>query len=546
MTLYLPLAADLRHDARQNSQPNPNVSLGSCYYAAGSEAGSNFIPCGNSAFGFYTCCQAGDNCISGNACFNYRDQITYLASCTDPSYSAASCPNKGSYGDQQWSGIVQCSAQAGTWANCEEASGAVAVGDANPSCTCAGRPPLFTAAAFLAPKAQLPLTAGGSISWYSGFAPPSGLTPTGRPSSSSTTRPNSSNPTTTSSSTTTPTSSANNSPSPSPSAPSSSNNSPPPTAPPGSDDSSTVSSSGPLQTSTTGGAAVGGTGSSSSSTTDGSSLSTGSKIGIGVGTAAAGLLLIGLIAFLLIARRRRHRDARFDDNGNGSSYGGAFDAVPSPPAPQPGAGYAAGGGGGPWMPPQQHQHQQRPWDQPMQQQQRPYGNHPSYYRPPAAGTATGAAGPFAGTNAKTRRQPEPVMLDGTPVSPNRRSELPGDSTYDYPVSTASPVTTATSGVGPGSPSPPSTVDHNNYNGVLQPEREGGGGRGLFVVNPDIGSRGSPNLAAAEPERKRQDLLYQGQYEQYHTQQQQQQPVRGPGPGSAPIDLRQTIQSRFRK
>ncbi|KAH7029509.1 uncharacterized protein B0I36DRAFT_364043 [Microdochium trichocladiopsis] len=164
--------------ARQNSSPNPNISAGKCYYKAGAEAADNFIPCGNSAFGHYTCCQVGDNCIAADACFNYSQGITYIASCTDPTYRSPSCPQKGTVPNQQWSGITQCDAAAGTWVNCQEAPDAVVVRDANPSCTCAGRKPLFTASAFLEPIAQLPPVKGASISWFKGHEPGPSLTPT--------------------------------------------------------------------------------------------------------------------------------------------------------------------------------------------------------------------------------------------------------------------------------------------------------------------------------------------------------------------------------
>lgn len=49
---------------------NPLVSEGTCYYAAGKEANSVYIPCGNDAFGVYACCMNGDTCLSSNACYN--------------------------------------------------------------------------------------------------------------------------------------------------------------------------------------------------------------------------------------------------------------------------------------------------------------------------------------------------------------------------------------------------------------------------------------------------------------------------------------------
>lgn len=48
------------------------VSKGTCYYKAGAQANSAYIPCGNSAYGVYSCCMAGDQCLSSNACYNVK------------------------------------------------------------------------------------------------------------------------------------------------------------------------------------------------------------------------------------------------------------------------------------------------------------------------------------------------------------------------------------------------------------------------------------------------------------------------------------------
>jgi hypothetical protein len=75
------------------------VSNGTCYTKAGEKLDKSFIPCGNSAFGFQTCCGAGDNCLADNACFGkhgdgYGSDLTYQAGCTDPDYKDKSCPDK--------------------------------------------------------------------------------------------------------------------------------------------------------------------------------------------------------------------------------------------------------------------------------------------------------------------------------------------------------------------------------------------------------------------------------------------------------------------
>jgi hypothetical protein len=73
---------------------NPLISNGTCYYQAGEEADSVFIPCGNDALGHKTCCGAGDKCLSSRACYNARYGLTYLVGCSDPDYRDPSCPDK--------------------------------------------------------------------------------------------------------------------------------------------------------------------------------------------------------------------------------------------------------------------------------------------------------------------------------------------------------------------------------------------------------------------------------------------------------------------
>lgn len=87
------------------SDPNIFVSNGTCYSAAGRRLHESFIPCGNAAFGHHTCCGAGDFCLEENSCWGkhgegYGSELTYMAGCTDPTYSDPSCPKKefgGSY-----------------------------------------------------------------------------------------------------------------------------------------------------------------------------------------------------------------------------------------------------------------------------------------------------------------------------------------------------------------------------------------------------------------------------------------------------------------
>lgn len=60
------------------AQENRLVSNGTCYYAAGKQADSVYIPCGNDAFGVYACCMNGDVCLSSNACYNSQCTSTTI------------------------------------------------------------------------------------------------------------------------------------------------------------------------------------------------------------------------------------------------------------------------------------------------------------------------------------------------------------------------------------------------------------------------------------------------------------------------------------
>jgi hypothetical protein len=74
------------------------LSNGTCYYAKGKESDDEMIPCGNAAYGHISCCQAGDFCMSSDACFNAEFGVTYLTGCTDKDYADNSCPDKKAWG----------------------------------------------------------------------------------------------------------------------------------------------------------------------------------------------------------------------------------------------------------------------------------------------------------------------------------------------------------------------------------------------------------------------------------------------------------------
>lgn len=70
------------------------VSNGTCYTGPYLEADEDMIPCGNDANDHAACCQAGDNCLESNVCFNGEFGVTYIAGCSDVTYEHPSCPHK--------------------------------------------------------------------------------------------------------------------------------------------------------------------------------------------------------------------------------------------------------------------------------------------------------------------------------------------------------------------------------------------------------------------------------------------------------------------
>lgn len=60
--------AQARKIKRQSE--NNLISSGTCYYGPGLVADSVYIPCGNTAFGNFHCCEAQSNCLSNNACYD--------------------------------------------------------------------------------------------------------------------------------------------------------------------------------------------------------------------------------------------------------------------------------------------------------------------------------------------------------------------------------------------------------------------------------------------------------------------------------------------
>ncbi|KAK8058557.1 hypothetical protein PG994_009005 [Apiospora phragmitis] len=172
---------------------NVLISNGTCYKSTDEESYRDYIPCGNVASGqHYQCCSKGDICLSSNACFNIGDsQNTYLAGCTDQSYKADACPNKGVYAMQEWVGLTHCDGEHNKrgldvdWLGCDEDLGQPSVTSGNRTCDCTNRAdmvPLFTDGQILTKHASLPRTLSGTIIFVEGYKPTAASSPTQQPS----------------------------------------------------------------------------------------------------------------------------------------------------------------------------------------------------------------------------------------------------------------------------------------------------------------------------------------------------------------------------
>ncbi|RYP76076.1 hypothetical protein DL770_007294 [Monosporascus sp. CRB-9-2] len=93
---------------------------GTCYRSRDAEADGEFMPCGNAGYfnSHFACCSSGDQCLSSNACYNFKRDITYIAGCTDPAYSHPSCPRKLNYASQEWVMLWRCG-NSNNWSGCK-------------------------------------------------------------------------------------------------------------------------------------------------------------------------------------------------------------------------------------------------------------------------------------------------------------------------------------------------------------------------------------------------------------------------------------------
>ena len=144
---------------------NANISEGQCYYAPGKLLDPRFIPCGNANGGPLPCCQGLDNCLSSLACYDASAGTTYLAGCSDETYSDVLCPNKAPFDDNPWSGLVWCTSNSSVWVACEDEGPTVTKG-APCSCSQAPSNPAFVDAQTLLNIMSLPYSTGGPVSWW--------------------------------------------------------------------------------------------------------------------------------------------------------------------------------------------------------------------------------------------------------------------------------------------------------------------------------------------------------------------------------------------
>ncbi|KAK1835036.1 hypothetical protein QBC39DRAFT_183017 [Podospora conica] len=169
------------------SQPNPYISNGTCYTGKDAQADSDFIPCGNAAFGHLSCCSKGDMCLADRACYNGQFGTTYLIGCTDPEYSDGKCPQK--QFDIPWVGLVYCNGTSNEWVACPQAAKNPTLTKPDP-CWClpeAERTAVaFKDSSVLENIASLPTATGLSILWQTGHVPAvTVLAPGSNPGSSS-------------------------------------------------------------------------------------------------------------------------------------------------------------------------------------------------------------------------------------------------------------------------------------------------------------------------------------------------------------------------
>ncbi|KAK8019832.1 hypothetical protein PG990_004970 [Apiospora arundinis] len=144
------------------------VSNGTCYFARGQIADRHFIPCGNAVVnGPQACCYEGDFCLSSNTCWDDTTIVTYVAGCTDPSFTSSKCIQKNDYPDQQWVAMARCDApNIDIWSGCAKHPNVTAI--EKEDCDCTASDPLIRSPngkTSFDNIASLPQTIMGSISF---------------------------------------------------------------------------------------------------------------------------------------------------------------------------------------------------------------------------------------------------------------------------------------------------------------------------------------------------------------------------------------------
>ncbi|KAK7940874.1 uncharacterized protein PG986_013261 [Apiospora aurea] len=144
------------------------VSNGTCYFDRGQIANRHFIPCGNAVVnGPQACCYEGDFCLSSNTCWDNTTIVTYVAGCTDPSFSSSKCIQKNGYPDQQWVAMARCDGpDVDIWSGCAKHPNVTTI--QKEDCDCTASAPLIrnpNGKTSFDNIASLPQTIMGSISF---------------------------------------------------------------------------------------------------------------------------------------------------------------------------------------------------------------------------------------------------------------------------------------------------------------------------------------------------------------------------------------------
>ncbi|KAK0744702.1 hypothetical protein B0T21DRAFT_358190 [Apiosordaria backusii] len=169
---------------------NPNISNGTCYYTEDTPTKGDFIPCGNEAIQVWPCCHTGSYCLSlgeANACWDMKSGNTYVAGCTDPSFTDPNCLYKRPpFHNQEWVAINQAcknlnsaspdsDSSTTNWTGCRVADNSTELVKLSlDSCTpyCNKDQILYPGASSLAAYASLPTVPGSSIFWQNNYVPP--------------------------------------------------------------------------------------------------------------------------------------------------------------------------------------------------------------------------------------------------------------------------------------------------------------------------------------------------------------------------------------